>query len=187
MALLMISKIPCVQYGSTTHYDLDTKLFNESIFKMCTHCGVFAYDFAEFFCNCGRKLDFVDVSDMDALRLWLNNLDLNDNDKKQKLVESEKIESESDNDDSSTDSNPLNMMDETHVCYNGEDCSNSDCIDCKERQWEGKSSSDIDGDDVYDNGFYETYHECGSECGSECGVDCDIDNYDGWDENDSVS
>lgn len=72
MALLNISEIPSLEFGSTTSYDLDTSLFNENIFKMCTGCATFAYDFADIYCECGQKFTYVDVSDIEALKTWLN-------------------------------------------------------------------------------------------------------------------
>jgi hypothetical protein len=75
---------------------------------MCTKCGVFAHDFAEFYCDCGQKLDFIDVSDIDGLRIWLKHFEHLDE----------------------------HLMDDHHVCDIGEDCTNEDCIDCAERCWE---------------------------------------------------
>lgn len=163
MALVTISKIPCAEFGSTREYDLDTNLFNTTIFKMCTECGVFAHDFAEISCDRGHKLDYVDVSDIDALRCWLNNLALNDS------KESEEIVSESTGSDSESDVNTdFDLRTDNHQCdRDADDCTNEDCLDCTARLWEVSS---VDGyDDGYDAEYYRTYHECGSECESECG------------------
>jgi hypothetical protein len=137
---------------------------------MCTHCGVFAFDFAEIFCDCGRKFDYVDVSDVDTLRIWLKNLALSDSKdhKSDRNSDCETIPEEY------PEESPL--VDELHKCHIGEDCTNDDCIDCSDRKYEFT-------DDEYDTGFYGTYHECCSECGSSCrdyqdeaeDWDCDCD------------
>jgi hypothetical protein len=154
MALVTISKIPCVEFGNIKHYELDTKLFNESIFKMCTKCGVFAHDFSEFYCDCGQPLDYVDVSDIDSLRIWIKNLDLLD--KQEHIVEQDTIEEE----DSIDNPNRLILMDEEHICYNGgdEECTNEDCIDCNDNKFpwydDGSDGSVMDNQD---QGFYLSY------------------------------
>lgn len=162
---MALVKIPCEQFGSTRVYELDTKLFNENIFKMCTQCGIFSHDFAEMFCECGHKLDYVDLSDIEALRSWLHNEvwshRLVDSITKLTCTTPLKIEVEND------------LMTDTHTCNNGDDCSNVDCIDCSEHTWEK-----FDEYEDYDAGFYSTYHE--DECEDECEDDS-------WEDNDSVS
>jgi len=76
----------CNQSGVEFVYDLDTNLFNESIFKMCTECGVFTHDFSQLFCDCGHKLDYVNVSDIDTLKKWLSEESKNSESKNSKSV-----------------------------------------------------------------------------------------------------
>ncbi len=90
-------------------------------FKMCTECGVFIPDFSDMFCStCGKKLEYVDVSSVDTLKMWLLSLEENDYD----------ADSEFGSDDSGDFDEIDQKFEDEHVCYIGEDCSNSECIDC---------------------------------------------------------
>jgi len=132
MALLMISKVNGIQDGLTTYYDFNTKMFNESVFKICSCCGVFAYDVSELFCDCGRRFEYVNVSDMDSLRFWLDNLALNEKRAKceAKCVDYEEYASDFDSDYDSETGSDSDLLEGEHICYTNDDCTNEDCIDC---------------------------------------------------------
>jgi len=67
---LALQEISCQQVGSTFRYDLDTSLFNESVFKMCTECGIFTDDFADMFCDeCKAKLDYLKLNAFESMML----------------------------------------------------------------------------------------------------------------------
>lgn len=155
--------ISCEQIHNSSTYELDTNLFNESIFKMCTKCGVFVHDFSDIFCYCGQKLVYVNVEDgVDGVNKHLSLLNLN------KPVEKpvdKVMESCSDHEES--ESNPVDKpLEPSHICDINEDCSNPDCIDCCEK-WgdtpEGSEGSVIDPDYL----------------AVDCG-ECDNDNEDGF-------
>ncbi len=138
---ISISKIPCNQTNLHFKYELDTNLFNENIFKMCTECGVFVHDFSVMFCTCGRKVEYVDVSGADAMK-WFNLL-----------------------------SKDSELLTDDHVCDIGEDCSNPDCIDCQESTWEKDSDTDTNPDyfQEYVNDPIACGPDCGPNC--DCGGD----------------
>lgn len=181
MTLVMIQPIVCDQVGSKYNYELDTKQFGAeegtAIFKMCTSCGIFVDDFSELFCDkCNSKLQYVDVSDVEQLRKWLNDLDI--------ISKKSKVEDEESNDDGKV--YPENVLvDEDHVCSHDDNGScGDDCIDCADRKWEQSPGPD---DDV--SGFWGTYHDGCSECDAcVCfeDEDYDYDDDDDWD-SDSVS
>ena len=128
--MLSIAQIHHNTSGSDFVYDLDTSLFNENIFKMCTDCGAFAHDFSKIFCSCGHKLHYVDVSDIETLKNWTKFFE-----------EQEKVLSPTDE-----------LLSEVHNCDNSDDC-----IDCAERKWEDSEpdsesdESDESDDDVKDD------------------------------------
>ena len=193
MALLMIQPIACDHFGSSYGYELDTKQFNadegSAIFKMCTECGIFVDDFAELFCDkCKHKLHYVDVSDVEHLRKWLNHLDLNKTEvNKSHELNVPETEVPDPNEIELISENQL--ISETHECLrddNGE-CG-EDCIDCEERKWDPATSAESDDE----SGFWDTYHKDDYKCdcmdwGSICDncANASDDEYD--DDQDSVS
>jgi hypothetical protein len=191
MSLVTINKIVCEQTcGNSFKYELDTNLFNESIFKMCIECGVFVHDFSNMFCSCGKKLDYVNVSDVDELKLFLNHLSLNDHPKPIKPVEYPMdYDSDSDGSGDSGDFDEIGYhlkngySQDDHVCNIGEDCSNPDCIDCCEREYSPEAS----GSDSVDPDYYQAWVNDGVDCDDICDCsDCENDNEDDY-ELDSVS
>jgi hypothetical protein len=175
--MLSIAKISCFKNDSLSNYELDTNLFNESIFKLCTECKMLVHDFSKIFCCCGKKLDYMEVSDVDALCSWLNYSSLNDKKEDPKDPMEDPNEEFFDNEGL--------LMDENHCCGNNSDC--SDCIDCNERKWDNDIDSDDNSTDIgldkeyyraiYTNDLLEDYtgydEECDEECDDECDDECD--------------
>jgi hypothetical protein len=163
-------------------FELDTNFFNENIFKMCTDCGVFAHDFSDMFCKCGLKLHYVDVSDIEALKNWLKFLSLDEpvlyEPEMGELGELEPVD----------ETLEPEFLEDTHLCYNGEDCSNPDCLDCQEQHWDD-SQSHSEATSVYYQALVNDKIACGPNCGPNCDCDCDCEDsdYDDYDDQDSVS
>lgn len=143
--MLSIEKIHCEKIGSSFRYDLDTNLFNENIFKMCTVCGKFSHDISEIFCECGSKLSFVDISDPEILLKWLNLPNIKE--VVEEIVEEIVEEKNEEKNEKSSIDDEGKLMSVLHDC--GAD--STDCIDCNEKRWE---DSDYDSDAKYKNVAY---------------------------------
>ena len=178
---LIVEKINCDQQGNSYIYDLDTKLFDESVFKSCTKCNVFVTDLSHLFCNkCKNKLDYVNVSNME---MWINFLNF--------------LKFEARADGGGFGGFGGELKDDLHT----HEDNNDDCLDCSDCAWEeyteesggSGGSEDVEGPGA---GFYSTYFEESAEVGAEglgtevglgTGVedewkdDEDYDEYDGYD------
>jgi hypothetical protein len=127
--------------GSTVSYKIDTKLMHNTVFKMCTKCGIFTHDFSDLYCDrCKDRLQYVDLSDVDAVKNWLEALSINDLPKNDlaDLTESDLTGSDFDSDESDFDEYKHNCGDDGY-----------DCIDCENKDWENSGDEyDCDCDSL---------------------------------------
>ncbi len=133
------------QNGLTYKYDLDTNLFNENIFKMCSECEMFAHDFSQIFCKCGRKLDYVDITDTMYLSYLQRSIIVDDH-----ISISDTLSDADTFDDIVTATDVVITEDGGEFVVKSHNCVNSDdCLDCEENQWD--DDDDDDDDDKFDS------------------------------------
>jgi hypothetical protein len=131
-----IETVPCNKDGSVYKYDLDTKRFNDAIFKFCASCGVFVSDFSLIFCgcnDCGRKLEYLDVTNLESLKNWLTNFTAEI--PKPKITSTEIDFSDHEGE----------LMSDIHNCEDSDDC-----IDCEEQIFIIEDEETVDLFDLID-------------------------------------